>query len=141
MVCSIILAGWPPLPWGHTGMGPVPAMLSSILPFADPSSLQRTIDVLLKFHEATVPMFLTGGRMRPLIDSAFASLVMYYPERHGKGEMTQLLDNMRDAYTSGFRVSAGGRSATPHHTLVYWSGVIRAKFDHDVQLALDDSCL
>ena len=38
MVCSIILAGWPPLPWGHTGMGPVPAMLSSILPFAHPSS-------------------------------------------------------------------------------------------------------
>ena len=30
MAAVVVISGWPALPWGHTGCGPVPAMLDAL---------------------------------------------------------------------------------------------------------------
>ena len=122
---AIVLAGWPPLPYGQTGMGPNHPSLSCIINVGtNPISLEvfeEFIDKLFSFHDASPPMLLQMGYMRPMMHHMLATLIMYYEERFKAREMHWVLSQMRDVYEEVLSVSVHGE---PHNTLIEWGRLI-----------------
>ena len=98
----VVLAGFPPFPWGQLGMGPSapslaalgsaqldasgpspvsPGPAQAVLPLGCPfKSLQGVVDGLFQLDTASPPVLGWGGRLRPLTHAAFAAIVMYHGE-------------------------------------------------------------
>mmetsp|Transcript_18336 Transcript_18336/g.57683 ORF Transcript_18336/g.57683 Transcript_18336/m.57683 type:complete len:591 (+) Transcript_18336:611-2383(+) len=129
IVGAIVLAGWPRLPWGHLGRGPRPASLLPIygLGVAE-AQLELMIVELFHLDSSSPPSFLPRKSLWPLIEAAFASLVMWFEHRAQRGQMGALVVRMRGIYMHIF----SQRSAhTAHSTLISWSRRVRARFVED----------
>jgi len=154
------LSGFKPFPFGQLGKGPVPASLSSLEALGvSLEVLDAIIDALFSLDSASPPHFRIGGSLRPAVRAAFASQVMYYPDREKNSEMVEVLKRMRDAVrvvcrrfessssASSFSSSSSSSSSSsasalnnrplspegPHATLMQWSVHLAAKFKLDNQ--------
>jgi GGDEF domain-containing protein len=126
MIACVHLAGWPTVPWGQNTMSPVPAD-SDALVFVDRDALTKIMNSLFNLDDASPPAFRVGGTLYPLVRHAFATQLMYYPERVEAREMTIATTRLRGLYAAEYRC---GHPAA-HAMLVEWSGLIRGKFDRD----------
>jgi hypothetical protein len=118
--------GWPALPWGHLGTGPRPPSLQSLEEAGvDMAKLELMIDELFHFDSMSPPMALAGGQMRGAVEAAFASMVMYYNDRVGSGEMNIVVVAMLDACSRAYG------SADSAGTLADWSKKIAYQFNQD----------
>ena len=88
---SIVLSMFEPCPYGTLTMGPRPPTLLSLRRNnVDMPRVDAVIQVLFRLDAATPPFFGPGGRLRPMIESAFAAQVMYFDERNASGERTHM---------------------------------------------------
>ncbi|KAJ1448617.1 hypothetical protein M885DRAFT_574053 [Pelagophyceae sp. CCMP2097] len=126
MIACVHLAGWPTVPWGQNTMSPVPAD-SDALVSVDRDALTKSMNSLFNLDDASPPAFRVGGTLYPLIRHAFATQLIYYPERVEAREMTIATTWLRGLYAAEYR---RGHPAA-HAMLVEWSGLIRGKFDRD----------
>ncbi|KAJ1448010.1 hypothetical protein M885DRAFT_623834, partial [Pelagophyceae sp. CCMP2097] len=126
MIACVHLAGWPTVPWGQNTMSPVPADLDALV-FVDHDALTKIMNSLFNLDDAIPPAFRVGGTLYPLVRHAFATQLMYYPERVEAREMTIATTRLRGLYAAEYRC---GHPAA-HAMLVEWSGLIRGKFDRD----------
>jgi hypothetical protein len=128
----------PPL-WGTLRVGPFPAELTSLETIGvQMDQLAVVVNEVLRIDSTTHPDFQITGRLRPFIDSVFATLVMYYPERVVliPGQTTTTMPEMRMV---SLRMQEGVRSyylktggdGNSDLTLRWWSTTIREKFDLD----------
>ena len=85
------------------------------------------IDELFAFHDASPPMLLQGGHMRPMMHCILATMIMYYEERFIAHEMDSVLASMRDAFAAKYFKS----SDDIHATLKEWGRRIKKRFDTD----------
>ena len=87
LVGALVAAGWRALPWGQHGDGPSPPSLDVLRDVAeDVDALEETIDRLFNL-DASPPMLLSDGVLRPMVHIAFASMLMYHDARMAAGEM------------------------------------------------------
>ena len=114
----LVLAGWPPLPWGQLGMGPTPPDLTVLEAVGETEeSLIRIIHELFHLDTASPPMLLPGGSMRQLVLDIFATIVMYHEERVAAGEVRN--------------VAVALEALVPRETLYKWGRRIKSKFQSD----------
>ena len=72
LVGALVAAGWPALPWGQTGAGPVPPSLEALQTLAAPYQkirmelLENVIDALFHIDSASPPM-LASPRSHPVL--------------------------------------------------------------------------
>ena len=79
-------------------MGPAPPSLEPILTSGvTPEALDALIDDVLRLDSATCPLLWRDGALRPMVEAAFASMVMYFDERKDAGEMHLVLEAMCNA--------------------------------------------
>ena len=128
-----VIAGWKPLPWGQCGEGPVPPTLEALaLAGVDLKEVEQVINVLFKITDAGPPQLLLGtttvraGELREMLHTTFASMVMYFEERHLAGEMNMVRDAMRKALKQR-NMTTGSEDAL----LIKWGNIIRAQFELD----------
>ena len=82
-------------------------------------------DVLFKIHGGTRQSFRRGGRLRPVIERACASLIMWYLLRIQKKEMLHVQKMLQDAWRTAFYDDpAAAQNALPE-----WGAAIRRDFD------------
>jgi hypothetical protein len=145
---AIVLAGWPPLPYGHMGKGPVHPTLAA-LKGVSLARLDKYIDTLFSLHDNSPPMLHIGGRLRPMMHAMFATMIMYgtptacvpayyelnaadcpsnryYHERFKAGEMPVVLQMMRDSY-----VAMAAPTDNVHDVLIGWGDAIKVQFNVD----------
>lgn len=85
---GLVLAGWKPMPWGQTGYGSTPATLDALLKCGvKMEDLDLVIDNLFHLSDTSPAQYLKDGAMRPTIEAAFATAVMYYKDRVSAAEM------------------------------------------------------
>ena len=125
---AIVLAGFPPLPYGHLGLGPVAPTLSVLVAeHASSEELEGFTDALFNLTNKSMPRLCRGGELRPLLHATLASMVMYYEERFVAKEMHTVLAWMQDACTSILGIT----QADAHTKLITWGRVIKEQFDMD----------
>ncbi|KAK3272407.1 hypothetical protein CYMTET_19297 [Cymbomonas tetramitiformis] len=128
---AIVLAGWPALPWGQLGLGPVPPSLAALgsAMELDVQQLEDVIDVVYRLDDLTSPPeYLRTGKLRPAIHVAFASQLMYFEERTRVNEMPKvqanILRSMRESQLPG------AKNIT--EAVIYeWGRAIQAQFKID----------
>jgi len=110
------------------GKGPVPPDLLALRDIGvDMEGLDAVIDILFRldrYDSSSPPMLWKGGKLRPMVEAVFASMVMYYPETKRAGEVHSVLVAMQSAFSRGRMVDVDG-------TMHYWSGILRGKFNID----------
>jgi len=97
---AIVLSGWPALPWGQLGMGPVPPSLRELSTsglVSDMEHLELAIDHLYQMDSASPPQIRRDGHLRPMLHAAFASQVMYHDERTVAHEVHNVRARMRES--------------------------------------------
>ena len=126
LIGALVLAGWPPLPFGHHGDGPVPPSLEALCDAGcvEMDALDGMIDALFHLDSASPPMLLIEGTLRPMVHAAFASMVMYHDARVAAGEMREVTVAMHEA----FKGRATGVAITMFSE---WGTIIRTRFDTD----------
>ena len=126
---------WPPAAWGRTRQGPFPPRLQWLQDLAvDWKALQKAIDTLFNIDSASNPDLKQGGRLRPFIETCFATLVMYYPERVVKRadaftvvkSMRPVCMKLQAAITSH---NLSGNICDAEARLRQWAMHLRTKFD------------
>ena len=127
----IVLAGFPPLPWGQLGKGPSAPSLDVLTgPGATVSwatGMRNVINGLFQLDTASPPaLYDADGRLRPLVHAAFAAIVMYHGERLAAGEMRSVGSKLEALVR---RFLAGGGDA--RETILKWGRDIAAKFKAD----------
>ena len=128
-----VLAGFPAVPWGQLGKGPVAPSLSALgLGIDDASAMSRIVDGIFNFDSESPPTFLSRGSLRPMVEACAAALIMYYDERMRANEMRPILDHVCNTVAQeiapGHPLHGHGIANTQ---LVQWGVVIRAKFVAD----------
>eukprot|EP00966_Prymnesium_polylepis_P267948 6189938-Prymnesium_polylepis.3 len=104
-----VLAGHPALPWAQLGEGPRPPTLEALEELGvDVEELEGTMDTLFHLDSAAPPMLLRGGKLRPMIHTAFASMLMYHQERLDSGEMREVVVMLRGADGAQLHPRVGG---------------------------------
>ncbi|KAJ8599134.1 hypothetical protein CTAYLR_008284 [Chrysophaeum taylorii] len=123
---AIILAGWRKPAWSQIPRGPVPASIDVILALGvDPDKLVDVIKAVLQIDTQYPEEYQRDGKLWSLITAAFASIVMYYPERQD-GNYFQFVNlKLRDAVNHIFSTQYGA----PDAVLRQWSRKIRSAFD------------
>jgi hypothetical protein len=126
LIGALVLAGWPPLPFGHHGEGPVPPWLEALCDAGciEMDALDAMIDVLFHIDSASPPMLFIDGALRPMVHAAFASMIMYHDARVAAGEMREVTVAMHEAFkgcTTGVAIT----------TFSEWGTIIRTRFDTD----------
>lgn len=125
---SIVLGGWEPLPHGRLGKGPVPPSLDVLENLAvDMHKVSEAIDYLFTIDSASSPMLKKNGHLRPMVQAAFASLVLYFEERDKAGEAHAVRVQMCEALQA---VGLTRDGAAPV-VLRQWGVEIRRQFDID----------
>ena len=106
---ATVLAGWKGLPYGQIGAGPALPTLQPVIDMGvSTERLESVIDTLFSLHDASPPMLLRDGHLRPLMRATLATMVMYYLQRFLAKEMHTVLSAMRDAYGWGGGGWGGG---------------------------------
>ena len=124
---ATVLAGWKGLPYGQIGAGPALPKLQPVIDMGvSTERLESMIDKLFSLHDASPPMLLRSGHLRPMMRASMASMVMYYPERFEAKEMHVVLTSMREAYSTA--LSSANDS---HQALIQWSAAIMSQFKLD----------
>lgn len=124
-----VVAGWPSPPWGHLGMGPVPASIHALKDIGiGCETLEPLIDAVFHFDTASPIMLLKGGAMRPAVHAAFATMIMYYGERQQAHEMRAV---HKVLYTALAAKKFTGHHGDQHQLLMRWGQVIKERFDMD----------
>ena len=124
---AIVLAGWKALPYGQLGAGPALPKLQPVIDMGVSNErLESMIDTLFSLHDASPPMLLRSGHLRPMMRASMASMIMYYPERFEAKEMHVVLTSMREAYSTA--LSSANDS---HQALIQWSAAIMSQFKLD----------
>ena len=146
MAGAVVLAGFKPFTYGQLGKGPTPASLAPLIgtgsngeaPLINPDALNQMIDECLRLGDnATSVRLHVGGKLRPIVEKAFASIVMHYKDREAARpqEASMVCAKLRTAWAVVWR--AGGSSdlttvgKNANDALLLWSDLIRAKFDAD----------
>ena len=125
---SLLLSGWPGLPYGQTGMGSkYPSLKTLVDAGVSMKRLEAMIDELFGFHDATPPMLLIDGPLRPLMHVTLATMIMYYETRFKSKESEYVLARMRDAYDA--KMSTPGFAA--HQVLIEWGDALKINFKVD----------
>ena len=80
---ALVIAGWPAPRRGTLGGGVSPPSLRSLMAIKDfkMEVLDTLIDKLFHIDTSSPPEFQRGGRLRQMIDTAFASMILYHEER------------------------------------------------------------
>ena len=128
--------------WSSLRHGPFPPDLACLVELGvDMQQLDVVVDKLMHLHSAANPDFRQHGRLRPLVLTCFATMLMYYPERvvlsPGGGvqmpEMARVSLKMQESLRKNYSKSAGGMAngGSPDLTFRYWAQHIRAKFSRD----------
>ena len=82
---QVVLAGWPGyVPFQFPMEPPKPASLEPLFKLAgiDQERMEDAMDTLYQLYGALTPTrLLRGQALRPLVHAAFASQLMYFPER------------------------------------------------------------
>lgn len=128
---AVVLAGWPPFPWGQLGMGPVPPSLGALEGLGvNADALDKSILVLFKIDDMYPQMFRKGGKLWPVVRIAFATLLMYYRERVQTLTAGQFKAEGRNVIVELKRVMAieYGLGDSTHVTLLSWSDKIMERF-------------
>ena len=82
-----MLAGWPAFPWGQLGTGPVPPTLDVLKDLSvDRAKVEALVDTLFHLDSASPPMLRQGQRLRIIVHTSLASMIMYMSEREEAGE-------------------------------------------------------
>lgn len=125
LIGALVLAGWPPLPYGHHGDGPVPPSLEALCDAGavDMCALDSMIDILFHLDSASPPMLLVDGALRPMVHASFASLIMYHDVRVAAGEARQVTTAMYESFTNA------KMAGVPALTFSEWGSIIRHNFD------------
>ena len=128
VVGCIVLCGWPALPYGQTGEGPKHPTLLALLDadVVEMRILEPIMDILFSFHDASPPMLLLDGHMRPMVHAMFATLLMYYNERFKEHEMDKVSAAMRDAMAKQL-----GSKVDVHQQILEWGAIILKRFISD----------
>ncbi len=133
---ALALADWPPYPYGQLGPGPRSPTLEVLVTLGDRGGtsvnmdvLEKFIDVLFGFHDATHPTLLGDGPLRILMHTTTATLIMYYQERFEACEMLAVITHMREAFAHP-EVKMG-TMVEAHSTFIAWAKAIREQFDID----------
>ena len=116
--------------WGRLGFGPVHASLEALRESADSSrfaAIDQLIIELFVIDSTYPPAFRKNGKLRPALEAACASLIMYYETRQQKSEMQRVQACLRDAWGAAFNVLPG----QAHQALIAAGKLIRARFDVD----------
>jgi len=130
MPTAIILGGYAPLPWGQLGKAQVGASLGVLT--IDDGLRRRMVDDVLGIDSASPSTFKASGALRPALEQAVATMIMYYDEREKAHEMSSVLTRMRTVYVDVFLDGRNGRAPRDaHDVLVAWGCKIRTKFDLD----------
>ena len=134
LVGALVAAGWPALPWGQHGDGPSPPSLDALRnaaedvdvleqPPPDAAEGERSmLDLFFNLDDASPPMLLSDGALRPMVHIAFASMLMYHDARMEDGEMRPACLKL---------IKLLGRVGVSAEKLSEWGATIRAKFDAD----------
>ena len=121
-----VLAGWHAPPWGQLGEAPSPPTLEVLLcEGITLEKLQPVINNLFQIHGASPPSFAAGGRLRPLIETCFATNVLYHEERRSAGEMTSVCMKLEALLRKHLEI------ADSRTVLIKWGFLIRARFTAD----------
>ena len=132
LVGALVAAGWPALPWGQHGDGPSPPSLDALRDTAEDVDLleqpppdaadgeRSLIDLIFNLDDASPPMLLVDGALRPMVHIAIASMIMYHDARMAAGEMRPVCLKL---------IEVLGRSGVTADKLSEWGDTIRAKFD------------
>ena len=125
---SAVICGFQSMVSGFQfGIGPKPAKLGVLETFGvDMVKVDDLIDAVFRLDSASPPMMWKDGHLRPAVEAAFATMVMYFDERYWAGEMTSVLVTMcrqlqkvglalTDPPNEIFKIGAqpSGRSSTP----------------------------
>ena len=70
---------------------------------------------------------MVNGSLRPAVQAAFASLVMYFKERLAAGEMHPVQIKMKEAVVK----AQAATYENVEHTWERWGAAVRRKFDVD----------
>ena len=127
---ALLLFGWPSHPYGQTGDGSkFPSLEVLVRGGVSIVRLEALIDELFCFHDASPPMLLVDGPLRPLMHAALATQIMYYETRFKAKptESTHVLERMRDAYDA--IMSTPGHDA--HSVLIEWGKSLERQFKID----------
>ena len=89
------------------------------------TKLHKMMHSVLKIDSASHPKYRPKGNLYPALEAAFATLIMYYPERKATGEMNAVLVAMREAFSSVFGSTL---STFPDETLTKWGNLIAQRF-------------
>jgi hypothetical protein len=109
------------------GAGPALPKLQPVIDMGVSNErLESMIDTLFSLHDASPPMLLRSGHLRPMMRASMASMIMYYPERFEAKEMHIVLTSMREAYSTA--LSSANDS---HQALIQWSAAIMSQFKLD----------
>jgi hypothetical protein len=128
MPCAVVTSGWPPLPYGQRGACGKPADFSVMVNLHDEETIDRVMDFVFLINIMTTPPQLRhGGRLRPALRAAFASLVMYYPQRWQK-LATTVCEQLRTALASTMHID---KNAAHRLLLDSWSPALNTKFKVD----------
>ena len=125
----VVLAGWPPFPYGQLGKGPIHPTLDALTGLSS-ECFERFIDTLFSFAETGgrhPPMLLRDGELRIMLRAVLATMIMYYEERFLNSEMHTVLTHMRESYA----YALGQPIETAHNVLIEWGAMINARFVAD----------
>ena len=76
---GVVLAGWPSFPYGQMGESSVHPKLTAIVGVGM-ELFEMMIDSLFNFiAQRTLPKFLIGGKLRPMLHATLATMLMYAP--------------------------------------------------------------
>ena len=125
---ATVLAGWPALPWAQRGAGPRPAALDAIIESGVTlATLDNIINDCFNLDSSSPPQYMLNGSLRPVLQAAFASIVMYFKERMRAGEMRPVQIKMKEAVVRARVATAEDAEGT----LERWGAAVRRKFDVD----------
>ena len=84
---GIVLAGRPPLPWGRLGKGPT---CYSLVPIINTGVSMNTLNTMMddtfRINTNTHSALRVGGRLRRMIEVAFAAAIMFHEQRKDASE-------------------------------------------------------
>ena len=80
---ALVLARWSALPWSQLGEGPQPPTLEALRDAGvDLDDFERAIDHIFNIDSAVPAVLKPGGKLRPLLRTALASMIMYTQRLH-----------------------------------------------------------
>ena len=130
---AVVLAGFPAFGWGQSGECAKPPSLAALanVPLVRGSgggevTFDTIIDALYRLSDFSPEVLRVGGRLRPAVNAAFASQVMYYEERAEERECSDVVRVMRDVLVA--QQLARDASAA-HSTLIGWGKLLRTRFN------------